>query len=187
MLHQEIHLENPSIAFAFRIFPSERTEQQGSPWRHGPTVAFLGQCSTRFSTGNCRQLSMEAESAWAGNEPVFPCVHAFLKLFPCFLFALVIPMGSSVRGAGPQHGKPGLPQKIRFLRDIWSISSGAAEDTWHPYSQSVLSSPGGATTVILSYLPHSLWQTFGKQRHWAANAIPESQDYCWLALYRGCA
>lgn len=74
---QETQQWNPSIASFFRIFPQNKQTSQGSPWRHSPTTAFLGEYSTMFPTGNWSQLSMEAGNAWAGEEPAFPCAHAF--------------------------------------------------------------------------------------------------------------
>lgn len=90
---------------------SSEWPSQGSPSRPSPTAAFLGEYSARFFPGNWSQLPLEAENAWAGSERAFPCVHAFLNMFLCFLFALVVPMGSSVWGAGPQHGEPCIAPK----------------------------------------------------------------------------
>lgn len=188
MLHQEIQLGNPSIGFAFRIFRSERTEQQGSPWRHSPTVAFLGQCSTRFSTGNWSQLSVEAVNAWAGNEPAFPCVHAFFEAVSMFPFCIGSGNGELCLWSRTSAWQTCIAPKDlilerlleHLLRGSWrhlaSLQPGCAQLTWRCYN---------SNTVLPT--PHSLWQTFGKQRHLAANAIPESQDHFWLALSRGCA
>lgn len=114
-LSQEIQQWNPTTAFFFRTFPQNKLNHQGSPSRHSPTIAFQGEYSTRFSAGNRRQLSMEVEDAWGRNEPAFPCVNASLNMFLCFLVALVMAMGSSVCGAGPQHGKPCIAPKYLIL------------------------------------------------------------------------
>lgn len=68
----------PKHCIFLQNFSPEWANQPGvTPWRHSPTTAFLGEYSTMFPTGNWSQLSMEAGNAWAGEEPAFPCVHAF--------------------------------------------------------------------------------------------------------------
>lgn len=147
MLHQEIQLGNPSIGFAFRIFRSERTEQQGSPWRHSPTVAFLGQCSTRFSTGNWSQLSVEAVNAWAGNEPAFPCVHAFFEAVSMFPFCIGSGNGELCLWSRTSAWQTCIAPKDLILERLLEH---LLRGSWRHLASL---QPGCATTVILSYLP----------------------------------
>lgn len=136
---------------------------------------------------------MEAEDAWAGNEPAFTCVQCFLEYVSMFPFCTGSGNGELCLWSRTSAWQTLHCTKISDSLKIWRCSSGAAGDTFHPYRLDVLSQGWQLTwgcynsnIVLPTLFPLvNFWEgeTFGSK----CSAIPESQDHCWLALYRGCA